>query len=143
MMISRRDALGSLPLALFFELAASAAHAQAQAQAIQPSPNTVFTHDLPNLTMDDWQVTASYVDYPPGRVGNPHRDPGFVLAYVLEGAVVTGISGQDERTYTVGQMFFEPPGSVHEVSRNASQTQKARLLAMIFAKKGLPLTAPA
>ena len=62
MMISRRDALGSLPLALFFELAASAAHAQAQAQAIQPSPNTVFTHDLPNLTMDDWQVIASYVD---------------------------------------------------------------------------------
>jgi quercetin dioxygenase-like cupin family protein len=141
MMISRRDALGSLPMAVLLELAASAA--SARAQATQPGPTAVFTHDLPNLTMDDWQVTASYVDYPPGRVGNPHRHPGFVLAYVLEGAVVTGISGQDERTYTVGQMFFEPPGSVHEVSRNASQTQKARLLAMIFAKKGLPLTAPA
>jgi quercetin dioxygenase-like cupin family protein len=141
MMISRRDALGSLPLALFFELAASAAHARSQ--ATQPAQGAVFTHDLPDLTMDDWQVTASYVDYPPGRVGNPHRHPGFVLAYVLEGAVIAKISGQDERTYTAGQMFFEPPGSVHEVSRNASQTKPARLLAMIFAKKGVPLTAPA
>ena len=141
MMISRRDALGSLPLALFFELAASAAHARSQ--ATRPAQGAVFTHDLPNLTMDDWQVTASYVDYPPGRVGNPHRHPGFVLAYVLQGAVIAKISGQDERTYTAGQMFFEPPGSVHEVSRNASQTEPARLLAMIFAKKGVPLTAPA
>jgi quercetin dioxygenase-like cupin family protein len=141
MMISRRDALGSLPLALFFELAASAAHARSQAS--QPAQGAVFTHDLPNLTMDDWQVTASYVDYPPGRVGNPHRHPGFVLAYVLEGAVIAKISGQDERTYAAGQMFFEPPGSVHEVSKNASQTKPARLLAMIFAKKGVPLTGPA
>ena len=92
--------------------------------------------------MDDWEVTVSYVDYVPGRVGAPHRHPGFVLAYVLEGAVITKISGQEERTHTAGQMFYEPPGSTHEVSRNASDTQPARLLAMIFAKKGLPLTTP-
>ena len=92
--------------------------------------------------MDDWEVTVSYVDYVPGRVGAPHRHPGFVLAYALEGAVITKISGQEERTYTAGQMFYEPPGSTHEVSRNASDTQPARLLAMIFAKKGLPLTTP-
>jgi hypothetical protein len=40
-------------------------------------------------------------------------------------------------------MFMEPPGSVHEVSRNASQTEPARLLALNFAKKGLPATTPA
>ncbi|MSO56127.1 MAG: cupin domain-containing protein [Acidobacteria bacterium] len=93
--------------------------------------------------MEGWEVTASHVDYAPARVGNPHRHPGFVLVYVLEGAVVAKVSGEDERTYTVGQMFFEPPGSTHEVSRNASATQPARLLAMIFAKKGLPVTSPA
>ena len=93
--------------------------------------------------MDGWEVTVSYVDYAPGRVGNPHRHPGFVLAYVLEGAVVAKISGQGERTYTVGQMFYEPPGSTHEVSKNASKTQPAKLLALIFAKKGVPLSAPA
>ena len=136
-MITRRDALGSLSLLL--EMLASTA----QAQTPPSSPAAVFKHDLPNLTMEDWQVTVSWVDYAPGRVGNPHRHPGFTLAYVLEGSVIAKITGQEERTFAVGQMFFEPPGSIHEVSRNASQTQPARLLAMNFAKKGLPLTSPA
>ena len=51
------------------------------------------------------------------------------------------ISGQgEEKTYTTGQMFYEQPGATHEVSKNASQTQPAKLLAMIFAKKGSVLT---
>jgi hypothetical protein len=40
-------------------------------------------------------------------------------------------------------MFYEPPGSTHEVSRNASQTEPAKLLALILAKKGEPLVTPA
>ena len=102
----------------------------------------VFKHDLPNVTMDDWEVTVSTVDYPPGRVGKVHHHAGFVLAYVLEGNVITKISGQEERTYRPGEMFFEPLGSTHEVSRNASESQPAKLLAMIFARKGVPLTMP-
>jgi len=79
----------------------------------------------------------------PGRVGAAHRHPGFVFAYVLEGAVVARISGQgEEKTYTTGQMFYEQPGATHEVSKNASQMQPARLLAMIFARKGSTLTTP-
>ena len=130
--------------ALFSELLASGldAGAQTPSQPAAPRP-PVFKHDLPNLTMDDWEVTVSYVDYAPGRVGAPHRHPGFVLAYVLEGAVIARISGQgEEQTYSAGQMFYEQPGATHEVSKNASQTQPARLLAMIFAKKGSTLTTP-
>ena len=146
MMMTRRDAVASF--ALFAELLAAGRHAGAQTQAGSATPPAsavppVFKHDLPNVTMDDWEVTVSYVDYAPGRVGAPHRHPGFVLAYVLEGAVVAKISGQgEEKTYTTGQMFYEQPGATHEVSKNASQTQPARLLAMIFAKKGSTLTTP-
>jgi quercetin dioxygenase-like cupin family protein len=146
MMMTRRDAVASLML--FAEFLATGRHADAQAQAgptppAGPAPPPVFKHDLPNVTMDDWEVTVSYVDYAPGRVGAAHRHPGFVLAYVLEGAVIAKISGQgDEKTYTAGQMFYEQPGATHEVSKNASQTQPARLLAMIFAKKGSTLTTP-
>ena len=142
MTMTRRDAVASF--ALFAELIASGGHAEAQAQAAPPTPAPpVFKHDLPNVTMDDWEVTVSYVDYAPGRVGGPHRHPGFVLAYVLEGAVVAKISGQgEEKTYTAGQMFYEQPGATHEVSKNASQTRPARLLAMIFAKKGSTPTTP-
>lgn len=92
--------------------------------------------------MEDWEVTVSYVDYPPGRVGQTHHHAGFVLAYVLEGAIVTKISGQEERTYQTGEMFFEPPGATHEATRNPSATQPAKFLAMNFAKKGVQLTMP-
>ena len=140
--MTRRDAFGSL--AVFAELLASAGRAQAQGQPAAPPRPPVFKHDLPNLSLEDWEVTVSHVDYPPGRVGAPHRHAGFVLAYVLEGSVIAKISGQgEEKTYTVGQMFYEQPGATHEVSKNASATQPARLLAMIFAKKGETLTKPA
>src|SRR5881397_3154099 len=132
MMMNRRDAVCSL--AVFAELLASAARADAQSQTPPSTPQAprppVFKHDLPNLTLDDWEVTVSHVDYPPGRVGPPHKHAGFVLAYVLQGVVVAKISDQGpENTYTVGQMFYEQPGATHEVSKNASQTEPARLLA--------------
>jgi quercetin dioxygenase-like cupin family protein len=146
MMITRRDAVAAF--ALFAEFVASGRLAEAHTQAAQATPPAparppVFRQDLPNLPLDDWEVTVSYVDYAPGRVGAPHHHAGFVLVYVLEGAVVAKISGQgEEKTYTTGQMFYEQPGATHEVSKNASQTQPARLLAMIFAKKGSTLTTP-
>jgi quercetin dioxygenase-like cupin family protein len=147
-MMTRRDAVASF--VLFAELVASGRQLDAQTPAASAPPTPpapprppVFKHDLPNVSLEDWEVTVSHVDYPPGRVGPPHRHPGFVLAYVLEGAVIARISGQgEEKTYTVGQMFYEQPGATHEVSKNASQTQPAKLLAMIFAKKGSTLTTP-
>ena len=136
-MITRRDTLAAA-IALLCELGGANAQtgngttAQQAPRAIGP----VFKHDLPNITMEDW------VDYPPGRVGQTHHHAGFVLAYVLEVAIVSKISGQEERTYRTGEMFFEPPGSTHEVSNNASAAEPTKLLAMIFAKKGVQLTMP-
>jgi quercetin dioxygenase-like cupin family protein len=146
MRITRRDAVASF--ALFAEFVASGRLTAAEAQTAPAAPSAaprppVFKHDLPNVTMDDWEVTVSYVDYAPGRVGAPHHHAGFVLAYVLQGSVIAKISGQgEEKTYTTGQMFYEQPGATHEVSKNASQTEPAKLLAMIFAKKGATLTTP-
>lgn len=140
-MATRREMLGSI--ALLAELAALSNTAEAAQSAPTRNRGPVFKHDLPDLTMEGWEVTVSYVDYAPGRVGTAHRHPGFVLVYVLEGTVITKISDQEQRAFKAGEMFFEPPGSTHEVSRNASETQPARLLAMIFAKKGAPATSPA
>lgn len=137
-MITRREAFGSV--AVLLEMMSSGARAQTPQSS---SPTSVFQHDLPNLAMEGWEVNVNWVDYAPGRVGTPHRHPGFTLAYVLEGSVVAKVSGQEERTFNAGEMFYEPPGSVHEVSKNASQTRPAKLLALNFAKKGLPRTSPA
>ena len=137
--MTRRDAVCAFTM--FAELITAAREAEAQTLAAPPRAPIKF--DLPNLSMDDWEVTISHVDYPPGRVGSAHRHAGFVLAYVLKGEVMTKISGQGPaKIYKVGEMFFEPPGAVHEESGNPSQTEPAQLLAMIFAKKGSTLTTP-
>ncbi len=141
MNMTRREAAAAF--ALFAEMVASAAKADAsQAPQTPQAPRPpVFKHDLPAVNLDGWEVTVSHVDYPPGRVGTAHQHAGFVLAYVLQGQVIAKISGQGpERTYSVGEMFYEQPGATHEVSKNASQTEPARLLAMIFAPKGATLT---
>ena len=139
MEFTRREALISALIPL---LHAAAGSAQGQQPQTAPS-TTVFQHDLPNLTMDGWEVNVSTIMMAPGSVSSAHRHPGFVLVYVLEGDIVTKVSGQDQKTYSTGQMFYEPPGSTHEVSRNASTTKPAKFLALIFAKKGLPLVTPA
>lgn len=123
-------------------LQAAATQAQAQSKDGAAAPGPIFTHDLPNLSMDDWQVTVSVIEQKPGNVGHAHQHPGFVLVYVLEGRVVTKISGQPERTYSAGQVFYEQPGSTHEVSTNPSKSQAVKFVAFIFAKKGLPLVKP-
>ena len=137
MTMTRRHALAAF--AMFAELIATR-DADAQTPG---APRAPIKFDLPNLSMDDWEVTISHVDFAPGRVGSAHRHAGFVLAYVLKGAVMTRISGQGPaKIYKAGEMFFEPPGAVHEESANPSQTEPAQLLAMIFAKKGSTLTTP-
>ena len=136
LMTTRRDTLAAA-LALLAE-----ASGRAQTKSGPSDRGPLFQHELPNVTMDDWQVTVSEVPMPPGRAGQTHHHAGFVLAYVLEGNVVTKISGQPERVYKAGEMFYEQPGSTHEVSRNASSTEPAKLLALIFARKGETLTTP-
>lgn len=140
-MITRRETLFAA-FALLCQQAAAQDPQRPTAKPARAGRDDVFVHDLPNITMDDWQVTVSFVDFPPGRKGRVHHHAGFVLAYVLEGAILNKVSGQPERTYHAGEMFYEPPGSTHQVSDNASDTKPARLLAMIFAKKGATLTLP-
>ena len=126
---------------------AGAAPLQAQAQAQTPAAptkaRTLFQHDLPDLTIKGWSVTAVEVNYAPGQASGAHRHPGITIACVLEGEVVSQIGDGPEKTYKVGEMFLETPNQLHAVSRNASTTQPARLLAILMAEKGVRLTTPA
>jgi quercetin dioxygenase-like cupin family protein len=47
------------------------------------------------------------------------------------------------KVYSAGEGFFEPLGSTHLVSENASTTEPASLLAVFVAPDGAALTAPA
>ena len=103
----------------------------------------VFQHDLPDLDLKGWSVTTVVVPYAPGGKSAPHRHPGLTFAYVLEGEIASKVGDDPETTYSAGQMWMETPGQLHAVSRNASDTKPARLLAILLAEKGKPLTTPA
>jgi quercetin dioxygenase-like cupin family protein len=113
------------------------------AQGKPPSAKTVFQHDLPELMLKGWAVTALEVSYEPGGSSPPHRHPGLTIVYVLEGEVRSKVGDGPEQSYSAGQMFLETPDQLHAVSRNASDTRPARILAVLLAEKGRPLTTPA
>jgi quercetin dioxygenase-like cupin family protein len=82
------------------------------------------------------------VDYAPGAVSEPHIHPGSVVAYVLEGAVVSQLEGGGPVTYTQGQSWYESPKTPHVLSKNASRTESAKLLVFLLSQEGEAIKAP-
>ncbi|MNO09529.1 Cupin domain protein [compost metagenome] len=50
------------------------------------------------------------------------------MAYVLSGEIVSQVKGEPAKTFKAGEFWYEPAGSEHLVSKNASATQPAKLL---------------
>ena len=99
----------------------------------------VTTEKLPNVPGKS--ITAIVVNYAPGAKSDKHHHAGSVLAYVLSGAIRSENSATGPvKVYKAGESFFEPPGSKHLVSENASATEPASLLAIFIADDGAALT---
>jgi quercetin dioxygenase-like cupin family protein len=58
------------------------------------------------------------------------------MAFVVSGAIASKVGDGPERTFHAGDAWWEPPGAIHRVSRNASSTETATLLAIYVAPKG-------
>ena len=78
------------------------------------------------------RVTMVEVTIEPGQSSAPHRHPGPVFGYVLEGEYEWAIDDQKAKTLEVGETFYEPTGSLHRVSRNPSAKTKTRVLAVVL-----------
>jgi quercetin dioxygenase-like cupin family protein len=99
----------------------------------------IRTEKLPNVPGQTLSVVT--VNYPPGGKSRSHHHAGSVYAYVLSGAVRSENSATGPaKVYKAGESFFEPPGSTHLISDNASATKPARLLAVFIAEDGAQLT---
>ncbi|WP_436407461.1 cupin domain-containing protein [Burkholderia gladioli] len=112
--------------------AESGSAAGAPAETVKPN----FSHALPNLPGKS--LTAVEVDYPPGGASRPHHHAhsAFIYAYVVSGHVASQVDCQPERVYGPGESFYEMPGAHHQVSRNASASEPARLLAVFVVDSG-------
>jgi quercetin dioxygenase-like cupin family protein len=68
------------------------------------------------------------VDYKPGQSSIAHKHEGTAMAYVISGSITSQVKGEKATTYKAGQYWYEPAGSEHLVSKNASATKPAKLL---------------
>ncbi len=87
---------------------------------------------IPNLPGK--RLVSHIVDYPPGASSAAHRHApsAFIYAYVLSGEIRSQVDGEPARVYRAGEAWFENPGAYHRVSANASDTEPARLLAVLI-----------
>ena len=102
-----------------------------------------FAQAIPNIPGKS--LVAAVVDYAPGGASpsHVHASSAFIFGYVLSGAIESQLDDGPKQTYRTGESFAEPPGARHSVSRNASTTQPARLLAVFVVDTGdKPLTTP-
>jgi quercetin dioxygenase-like cupin family protein len=98
----------------------------------------IASYALPNVPGK--RVTIVRVFYGPGGFTRAHRHAGSVTAYVTKGEIRSQLGGGPVETFQVGQSFFEPPGTTHLVSANASNTEPAELIAVFVADEGAQLT---
>jgi quercetin dioxygenase-like cupin family protein len=82
------------------------------------------------------------VEFGPGESARPHLHPGSLVAYVLEGQVVSQLEGAPPVTYSQGQAWYEPPRVHHLVTRNPSATHRVVLLVWAIAGEGEPIKSP-
>jgi quercetin dioxygenase-like cupin family protein len=127
-----------ITLAVIIALAAFAGTYRS-ARADDPVVKAVLSEKLPNVPGKS--LTAVVVNYAPGGKSVSHRHAGSVFVYVLSGQIRSENSATGPaKIYQAGETFFEPPGSEHLVSENASSSEPASLLAVFVADDGAKLT---
>lgn len=77
------------------------------------------------------KATTVEVTLKPGAASAPHRHPGPVFGYVIEGEYEWAIDDKKPRVLKTGDTFYEPTGCLHRVSKNPSDRNKTRILAVV------------
>jgi len=122
-------------------LATTALAASARLHATDETVKPNFSYALPNVPGKS--IVAVEVNYPPGGASAPHHHArsAFIYAYVVSGEIESQVDDAPARVYKAGESFHEVPGAHHRISRNASKTAPAKLLAVFIVDTGdAPLT---
>ena len=79
----------------------------------------------------DAKITVVEVTLEPGQESPPHRHPGPVFGYVLEGQYEHAINDEPATVLNAGETFYEPGGCLHRVAKNPGNV-RTRVLATIL-----------
>ena len=118
---------------IFSAAYAAIAIAMATPAAAHDVGETVTPHFEQAITnIPGKSLVTLIVDYTPDGASpsHIHAKSAFILGYVLSGEIESQVNDGPRRVYRAGESFYETPGSRHPVSRNASKTKTARLLAV-------------
>src|SRR3984893_12831159 len=120
-----RTIIGAASAAIALAIAAAAS---AHDVGDKVTPN--FAQAISNIPGKS--LIAVVVDYPPGGASVPHTHAksSFIYAYVISGSIESKVNDGPTRIYRAGERWSEPPGASHPISRNASKTLPAKLLAV-------------
>ena len=119
-------------------------------------PSAAFTQEppvAPTVTRTDLlsgvlpagnyrNLRVAVIELAPGATAPHHRHDVAVVAYVLEGTVENQFDGGAVSVQKTGEAWWERPGTVHDVARNASSTARARLLLVYVGEEGKAATVP-
>jgi quercetin dioxygenase-like cupin family protein len=112
--------------ALAFSMAVLTPSHAAEAETVKRN----FEAAIPNIPGKS--LIAVEVDYAPGAASpaHTHAKSAFIYAYVISGAIESKVNDGQTRIYRAGESWSETPGAIHSISRNASNTEPAKLLAV-------------
>jgi len=124
-------ALAAAALSSAATLGAMNLSGSAFAQAPAPA-GTIPLLTQPLADLPGREVRMTLLDRVPGNSSVPHRHPGHhTFGYVVEGTYELGVDNQPTRMLKAGDTFYEPPGTLHSVSRNAGDTQLKIVVFMV------------
>jgi quercetin dioxygenase-like cupin family protein len=110
----------------------------------QPAPAPTQRSEVMTQTLADVpgrEVRITLLDLMPGHASPPHRHPNHhVFGYIVDGTYEWKIDDGAVKTFKPGQAFYEPPGVLHAVSRNASADARAKLVVFMVADAKQPST---
>lgn len=114
-------------LGMFLLLTPAAADHHEMAVPVEVTP--LLTADMNELAGK--RATLVRVTFQPGAASPPHRHPGSVIVYVLEGEIHSALNDEQGKLYRAGESWSEPVGALHRVAVNASD-KPAVLLAVLL-----------
>jgi quercetin dioxygenase-like cupin family protein len=123
-----RTIIAATCAALAFSMAGAVSAQDGEAQTVTKN----FEAAIPNIPGKS--LIALEVEYAPGAASpsHTHAKSAFIYAYVISGAIESKVNDGKTRIYRAGESWSEAPGATHSISRNASKTEPAKLLAVFI-----------
>lgn len=101
-----------------------------EAQSMVVKVKEVYKHPLTGI--EGKEIRVHQLEFGPGVVSPPHHHPGDTFVYVIDGELVTEIDDGAGFSAKAGEVFHEPPMSLHKSTKNPGDAPAHAIAIMII-----------